>query len=123
MDFTIPEEVGAVADAIIRFVEREIVPLEQQHAPVRRAGIEARVPGHQPADVARAASAQGLVAVSGPSEPGVATEALTIDGPGGPLPLRAYRPADQDASAPLIVFAHFGGGVIGDLTGFAAAAA
>jgi len=68
-----------------------------------------------PADVARAASAQGLVAVSGPSEPGVVTEALTIDGPGGPLPLRAYRPADQDASAPLIVFAHFGGGVIGDL--------
>ncbi|RYF94009.1 MAG: alpha/beta hydrolase, partial [Caulobacteraceae bacterium] len=27
----------------------------------------------------------------------------------------AYRPADQDSAAPLLVFAHFGGGVIGDL--------
>jgi acetyl esterase/lipase len=68
-----------------------------------------------PPDVAREASAKGLVAVSGPPEPGVRTETLTIDGPGGPLPLRAYRPAEQDSGAPLIVFAHFGGGVIGDL--------
>lgn len=67
-----------------------------------------------PAD-ARAASAKGLAAVAGPLEPGVRTEALSIDGPGGTLPLRAYRPADQDPAAPLIVFAHFGGGVIGDL--------
>ena len=68
-----------------------------------------------PPDVARDASAKGLVAVAGPAEPGVRTESLSIEGPGGPLPLRAYRPAEQDASAPLIVFAHFGGGVIGDL--------
>lgn len=68
-----------------------------------------------PPDVAREASAKGLAAVSGPPEPGVRTESLSIDGPGGKIPLRAYRPADQDASAPLIVFAHFGGGVIGDL--------
>ena len=67
-------------------------------------------------DQARAASAQGLAAMSGPSEPGVRTENLSIDGPGGtPLKLRAYRPADQDSGAPMIVFAHFGGGVIGDL--------
>jgi acetyl esterase/lipase len=67
-------------------------------------------------DQARAASAQGLMVMSGPPEPGVRTESLSIDGPGGTtLPLRAYRPADQDAGAPLIVFAHFGGGVIGDL--------
>jgi acetyl esterase/lipase len=73
-----------------------------------------------PPDVARDASAKGLAAVGGPSEPGVRTETLAIDGPnssggGGPLPLRAYRPDDQDPAAPLIVFAHFGGGVIGDL--------
>ncbi len=67
-------------------------------------------------DEARAASAKGLAALSGPPEPGVRAEALSIDGPGGaPLHLRAYRPADQDGGAPLIVFAHFGGGVIGDL--------
>ena len=74
-----------------------------------------------PPDVARAGSAKGLAAVAGPSEPGVRTESLSIDGPdtpgggGNQIPLRAYRPADQDSSAPLIVFAHFGGGVIGDL--------
>lgn len=66
-------------------------------------------------DQARAASAQGLTAMSGPPEPGVRTESLSIDGPNGPIKLRAYQPADQDSSAPLIVFAHFGGGVIGDL--------
>lgn len=31
MDFTIPEEVTAVGDALIRFVDREVVPLEQAH--------------------------------------------------------------------------------------------
>ncbi|TCS09932.1 alpha/beta hydrolase [Caulobacter sp. BK020] len=67
-----------------------------------------------PAEV-RAASAKGLVAVSGPPEPGVRNESLSIDGPHGPVRLRAYRPADQDSATPLIVFAHFGGGVIGDL--------
>ena len=64
---------------------------------------------------ARQASASGLASVAGKREAGVKVENLTIDGPGGPLPLRAYRPQSQDAAAPLMVFAHFGGGVIGDL--------
>lgn len=64
---------------------------------------------------ARAASAGGLAAMAGKPEPGVRVENLAIDGPGGALKLRAYRPADQDPAAPLMVFAHFGGGVIGDL--------
>jgi acetyl esterase len=64
---------------------------------------------------ARAASAQGLAGVAGRREQGVRVEDLTIDGPGGDLPLRAYRPASQDPAAPLMVFAHFGGGVVGDL--------
>jgi acetyl esterase len=66
-------------------------------------------------DEARAASARGLAAMSGPAEPGVRNESLSIEGPDGAIRLRAYRPADQDSGAPLIVFAHFGGGVIGDL--------
>lgn len=61
---------------------------------------------------ARAASAQGLAAMTGKPEPGVRVESLTID---GGVRARAYRPADQDSGAPLMVFAHFGGGVIGDL--------
>ncbi len=66
-------------------------------------------------DEARAASAAGLASMSGKPEPGVRVEALSIDGPSGPIPARAYRPTGQDPSAPLMVFAHFGGGVIGDL--------
>ncbi|MDQ0466395.1 acetyl esterase/lipase [Caulobacter ginsengisoli] len=66
-------------------------------------------------EVARAGSAAGLVAVSGRLEPGVKIEAVTIDGPAGDLKARAYRPADQDPAAPILVYAHMGGGVIGDL--------
>jgi len=53
--------------------------------------------------------------VTGPLEPGVGVEAVSIDGPLGPIRARLYRPDDQDPTAPLLVFAHFGGGVIGDL--------
>ena len=52
---------------------------------------------------------------AGRPEPGVRSEALSFDGPVGPVPLRAYRPAVQDPAAPVMVFAHSGGGVIGDL--------
>jgi len=62
-----------------------------------------------------AGSARGLAAVQGPLEPGVRTESLSIEGPNGAIPCRAYRPEGQDANAPLIVYAHMGGGVIGDL--------
>ena len=62
-----------------------------------------------------AGSAKGLAAVQGPLEPGVRTESLSVEGPNGPIPCRAYRPESQDADAPLIVYAHMGGGVIGDL--------
>ncbi|HEX4179907.1 MAG TPA: alpha/beta hydrolase [Caulobacteraceae bacterium] len=65
--------------------------------------------------IARAGSAASLAAFAGRPEPGVTSEGLTIAGPGGALPLRAYRPPVQDPAAPLMVFAHFGGGVIGDL--------
>jgi acetyl esterase/lipase len=64
---------------------------------------------------ARRASASGLDAMSGDVEPGVRIEPLTIPGPGGDIPARAYRPDNQDPQAPLMVFAHMGGGVIGDL--------
>ncbi len=62
-----------------------------------------------------AGSAKGLAAVQGPLEPGVRTESLSVEGPNGPVPCRAYRPENQDSGAPLIIYAHMGGGVIGDL--------
>lgn len=64
---------------------------------------------------ARRASAQALKVLSGDPEPGVATEYVAIDGPGRAIPARAYRPRGQDPEAPLMVFAHMGGGVIGDI--------
>ena len=68
-----------------------------------------------PADVARAGSAQSLLAVQGNPEPGVRIEPLSVPGADGDIRARAYHPKDQDPAAPLMVFAHFGGGVIGDL--------
>jgi len=42
---------------------------------------------------------------------------ITADGPGGPIPLRVYRPAGATAGTPLpaLVYFHGGGWVIGDL--------
>jgi acetyl esterase len=42
---------------------------------------------------------------------------LEARGPGGPIPLRSYRPAgsDADAALPVLVYYHGGGWVIGDL--------
>ena len=68
-----------------------------------------------PPDVARAGSAQSLLPVQGKPEPGVAIESLMVPGGAGDIPARVYQPKDQDSSAPLMVFAHFGGGEIGDL--------
>lgn len=64
---------------------------------------------------ARRASAGAVAAMSGDPEPGVRIEALTIPGPGGDIPARLYRPDTLDAQTPVMVFAHMGGGVIGDL--------
>jgi acetyl esterase len=67
-----------------------------------------------PAQV-RAGSAQGLALTAGAAEPGVRTEDRAIEGPRGSIPLRIYRPEAPDPAAPVLVFSHFGGGVIGDL--------
>ena len=56
-----------------------------------------------------------LAALSGDLEPGVRWEALTVPGAEGDIPARLYRPERQDAAAPLMVWAHMGGGVIGSL--------
>src|SRR5881409_2539923 len=51
-----------------------------------------------------------------PAEIG-AVKDLTADGPGGPIPLRVYRPAGVPAGTalPVLVYYHGGGWVIGDL--------
>ena len=67
-----------------------------------------------PAD-ARIAAAAALALTTGDPEPGVGVEVLSVPGAAGPLAARAYRPTGQDPAAALMVFGHFGGGVIGDL--------
>jgi len=66
-------------------------------------------------EAARRASAQALAALSSEPEPGVQFDYVAIEGPGGSIAARIYRPEIQGAAAPLMVYAHMGGGVIGDL--------
>ncbi len=68
----------------------------------------------QPAE-ARQGETQALAAVSGDLEPGVGWEAVSIPSADGQIPARLYKPQDQDPAAPLMVWAHMGGGVIGTL--------
>ncbi|MBJ7410918.1 MAG: alpha/beta hydrolase [Phenylobacterium sp.] len=68
----------------------------------------------QPAE-ARRGETQALAAVGGNLEPGVRWEPLSVPGAEGAIPARLYRPEAQDPGAPLMVWAHMGGGVIGTL--------
>jgi acetyl esterase len=64
---------------------------------------------------ARGASVDMLALAAADPETGVRVETLSVPGAAGPIGARAYRPTRQSADAPLMVFGHFGGGVIGDL--------
>ncbi|MHB8528197.1 MAG: alpha/beta hydrolase [Caulobacteraceae bacterium] len=66
-------------------------------------------------EVARIGAAATLRPVAGRAEKGVRIEPFSVPGGIGPTAVRGYRPDDQDPAAPLMVFGHFGGGVIGDL--------
>jgi acetyl esterase/lipase len=68
-----------------------------------------------PAHVARAAAAQRLKMSAPPMEPGVEVRDISIPTPNGALRARTYRPERQDPRAPVLVYLHMGGGVIGDL--------
>lgn len=50
-----------------------------------------------------------------PILPEVETQDRTIDGPGGPLAVRIYRPASNAPTLPAVVFIHGGGWTVGDL--------
>ncbi len=67
------------------------------------------------AEAGRAASAAGLAMLAAPPEPGVTWRDETMSHGGHEVPVRIYRPDDQDPAMPAIAYFHFGGGVIGDL--------
>ena len=75
-------------------------------------------PGPQMHEVDPATARQMMAAMAGlmdrPSPAGVAKTDLSIQGPGGPLKLRRYVPANAEAGK-LLLFFHGGGWVIGDL--------
>ncbi|MET0702552.1 MAG: alpha/beta hydrolase [Mycobacterium sp.] len=50
-----------------------------------------------------------------PILPEVRTQDRTIDGPGGPLPIRIYWPPEATSASPVVMFFHGGGFAIGDL--------
>jgi acetyl esterase/lipase len=64
---------------------------------------------------ARTAFDETWAMIAARPEPGVAKEAMSIEGPRGPIPVRLYRPAEQDADMPPLVYAQFGGGTLGGL--------
>jgi acetyl esterase/lipase len=64
---------------------------------------------------ARRASAAAFRATAEAPPPGVRIEALTVPGGEGDRPARLYRPSRPLPDIPVLVFAHMGGGVIGDL--------
>ncbi|MAI90519.1 alpha/beta hydrolase [Ponticaulis sp.] len=68
-----------------------------------------------PAATARAASAEGLAMLAGGLPEGVSSEDTHFTTEGRDIPIRIYRPFGQNPNMPVIVFYHFGGGVIGDL--------
>ena len=69
-----------------------------------------------PAPEARAASAAGLAMFADTPAPGVSWSDSDISSRGSHrIPVRIYRPDNQDPKAPMMVYYHFGGGVIGDL--------
>jgi acetyl esterase len=67
-----------------------------------------------PLDRQRAAWDDVCRSFRSPRPPSIAVETLTIDGPGGPLRLRIYRPAGGSAKPGLLYF-HGGGWMLGSL--------
>jgi len=64
-------------------------------------------------EIAQAAAIEGLGMFAAKPEPGVSFEDMAIPVKGGhEIPVRIYRPADQDPSAPMLTYWHMGGGVI-----------
>ncbi|MEL6857663.1 MAG: alpha/beta hydrolase [Pseudomonadota bacterium] len=64
-------------------------------------------------EVAQAAAIEGIGMFAASPEPGVSWEDSAIPASAGhDIPVRIYRPADQDPTAPMLAYWHMGGGVV-----------
>ena len=67
-------------------------------------------------EVAQAAAIEGLAMFAAKPEPGLSWEDTTIPGQEThQIPVRIYRPAQQNPDAPMLAYWHMGGGVILDI--------
>jgi len=67
-------------------------------------------------EVAQAGAIEGLAMFAAKPEPGVSWDDTTIPGPGAhQIPVRIYRPDQQNPNAPMLAYWHMGGGVILDV--------
>ena len=67
-------------------------------------------------EAARAQSAAGTAKVALDLEPVAKVDNMDIDGPGGPLPIRIYHPANAPSGPrPIVLYYHGGGFVIGTI--------
>ncbi|WP_167529506.1 alpha/beta hydrolase [Streptomyces spinoverrucosus] len=69
--------------------------------------------GRRPADVRQARADTAVAALAGPPPSVASVTATAIPGPAGPLALRVYRPTDDGAPGPGLVYFHGGGFVLG----------
>jgi acetyl esterase len=80
--------------------------------------LEAAPPAHLvPVDEARVAHDRDTVEMSGPGPAVAEVRELEVPGPGGPIPVRVFRPEGEGAMA-LVVYLHGGGWTVGSLDGF-----
>ncbi|KXU30507.1 hypothetical protein A0J57_18895 [Sphingobium sp. 22B] len=94
-----------------------VTPLEPGADKLVQAFLES---GRQPYErlavsEARAAFRESSARFAFPAEPGIGSRDDHIDLPGRSIPVRIYRPDDVGEAAPLTVFFHGGGWVVGDL--------
>jgi acetyl esterase len=92
------------------------MPLHPQLVPLAEgmAGPDAVKMSDMTPDEARA-SYLALSALFGPGEAVGSVEDRVVPGPAGEIPVRVYTPAELSGPAPVVVFYHGGGWVIGDL--------
>lgn len=64
---------------------------------------------------ARQRMAERVAPLKGFAPGGVATNEVVIEGPGGELPIRLYRPEAASGALPVLLYFHGGGWVVGDL--------
>jgi len=82
---------------------------------IANAASKAPAPVELTPAVGRAGTEMLTFMFGGKPETGVTVTPIDIPAEGRVIPGRAYRPASQNPKAPLLVFFHFGGGVVGSL--------